>query len=125
MGYADLGVFGSDIRTPNIDALRERRFQTLKQANIIPATSTLPPRWEQITPWDDLGREQQNRESRKLELYAAMVENLDGHVGRLLAYLKANNLYDDTLVVFMSDNGPAASDFLSPGALYRLHPGSL
>jgi arylsulfatase A-like enzyme len=93
------------------DALRERRFESLKGANIIPATSTLPPRWEQITPWDDLDKEQQKREARKMELYAAMVENLDDHVGRLLEFLKASDLYDNTLVVFMSDNGPAPSDF--------------
>ena len=93
------------------DALRERRFETLKGANIIPATSTLPPRWEKITPWGDLDSKQQKREARKMELYAAMVENLDDHVGHLIDFLKARDLYDNTLIVFMSDNGPAPSDF--------------
>jgi arylsulfatase A-like enzyme len=93
------------------DTLREQRFESLKAADIIPDSATLPPRWEEITPWAELSPEQQKRESRKMELYAAMVENLDGHVGRLLNFLKANDLYENTLIVFMSDNGAAAEDF--------------
>jgi arylsulfatase len=93
------------------DVLREKRFDSLKAAGIIPDTSALPPRWEKIRPWVELSAEQQKRESRKMELYAAMVENLDGHVGRLLDYLKKNGLYENTLVVFMSDNGAAGGDF--------------
>jgi len=46
-----------------------------------------------------------------MELYASMVENLDDHVGRLIDYLKTNDLYESTLIVFMSDNGAAAEDF--------------
>jgi len=93
------------------DELRSQRFDALKSADIISATFSLPPRWEEITPWKELSPEQQRRESRKMELYAAMVENLDGHVGRLLTYLKKNDLYENTLVVFMSDNGAAPEDF--------------
>jgi len=93
------------------DALRVRRLDSLKKAGIIPADSVLPPRNDTITPWEDLTAEQQRVESRKMELYAAMVHNLDHHVGRLLDYLKENDLYDNTLVVFMADNGAAAEDF--------------
>ena len=46
-----------------------------------------------------------------MELYAGMVENLDYNVGRLLDYLKDIGEYNNTLVVFMSDNGAAAEDF--------------
>ena len=97
------------------DALRERRFASLKAADIVPDHWTLPPRNDVITPWEDLSMEDRRRESRKMELYAAMVENLDGHVGRLVDYLKSNHLYDNTLIVFMSDNGAAAEDFYNSG----------
>lgn len=93
------------------DQLREANFKSLKAAGIIPPASALPPRNAAITPWVDLDAEQQRRESRKMELYAAMVSNLDGHVGRLVEYLKSNGLYDNTLIIFMSDNGAAAEDF--------------
>jgi arylsulfatase len=41
-----------------------------------------------------------------MELYAAMVENMDANIGKLIEYLKAKNLYDNTLIIFLSDNGP-------------------
>jgi arylsulfatase len=46
-----------------------------------------------------------------MQLYAAMVENLDRHVGRLIDHLKTSGLYENTLIVFMSDNGAAGEDF--------------
>jgi len=93
------------------DQLRKDNFASLQAAGIIPPASTLPPRNEAITPWADLDAEQQRREARKMELYAAMVSNLDGHVGRLVKYLKTHDLYDNTLIIFMADNGAAAEDF--------------
>jgi arylsulfatase len=97
------------------DRLREQRFESLKSAGIIPQESTLPPRNDAIRPWEDLDTEEQRIEARKMELYAAMVDNLDDHVGRLIDYLKANDLYDSTLIIFMADNGAAAEDFYNDG----------
>jgi len=93
------------------DVLREVRFASLKQAGIIPVSSELPPRNDAIRAWDDLTPEEQRAEARKMELYAAMVANLDAHVGRLVEHLKARGLYDNTLIVFMGDNGAANEDF--------------
>ena len=97
------------------DALREDRFRTLKEAKIIAGDAALPPRNEAITPWEELSEEEQKRESRKMELYASMVENMDDHVGMLVDYLRTNGLYENTLIVFMSDNGAAAEDFYNVG----------
>lgn len=93
------------------DRQRELNFERLKAAGIIPKSSVLPPRNESITPWEQLDDEQQRSESRKMELYAAMVSNLDRHVGQLIDYLKFHGLYESTLIVFMSDNGAAGEDF--------------
>jgi len=97
------------------DSLRERRFESLKAAGIIPTGSELPPRNDAITLWEELTSDEQRKESRKMELYAAMLDNLDDHVGRLIDYLKTNDLYENTLIVFMSDNGAAAEDFYNSG----------
>lgn len=97
------------------DALRERNFASLKRAGIVPARSRLPPRNEAVTPWDDLEPGERRREARKMELYAAMVENLDHHVGRILAFLEERGLDESTLVLFLSDNGAAAEDFYNVG----------
>ena len=97
------------------DVLRLQRFDSLKEAGIIPLSSQLPPRNDAVAPWESLTPDRKRRESRKMELYAAMVDNLDDHVGRLLEYLKANHLYENTLIVFMSDNGPDGGDFYDRG----------
>ena len=93
------------------DSLRKWRFESLKEAGMIPPDATLPPRLNSITPWDSLTREEQKSESRKMELYAAMVDNLDYHIGRLLQFLKDENIYENTIIIFMSDNGAASDDF--------------
>ena len=46
-----------------------------------------------------------------MELYAGMVDNLDYNIGRLIQHLKDIGEYDNTLILFMSDNGAAAEDF--------------
>jgi arylsulfatase len=97
------------------DALRKQRFDSLMKAGVIPKDSTLPPRNDAIVAWGDLDQEQQREESRKMELYAAMVDNLDDHVGQLLDFLRDNGLYDNTVIVFMSDNGAAGEDFYNSG----------
>jgi len=103
------------------DRLREQNFEHLKAAGIVPSSHTLPPRNETLTPWEELSPEQQRIEARKMELYAAMVSNLDGHIGRLVDYLKAQGLYDNTLIVFMSDNGAAGEDFYNEPQWGSLH----
>jgi arylsulfatase len=77
---------------------------------MLPVSATLPPRNPQFSPWSELTPAERRTESPKMELYAAMVENLDRHVGRLLDYLKRTDQYDSTLVLFMSDNGAAGED---------------
>ena len=101
------------------DRLRELNFERLQAAGVISPDSDLPPRNPDIAPFDSLSAEQQRRETRSMELYAAMVENLDRHVGRLLDYLRTNDLYDETLIVFMSDNGAAAETPDVPGGVFH------
>lgn len=101
------------------DRLREENFAALQRAGIVPAESQLPPRNPAITPWAKLRPEQRRVEARKMELYAAMVEDLDQHVGRLLDHLRAIGEYDDTLVIFLSDNGAAGEDFYEEENPYR------
>lgn len=93
------------------DALREENLANLKAAGVLAPDHPLPPRNPEVTPWADLSPEARRVEARKMELYAAMVENLDHHVGRLVDWLKETGEYDNTLLVFMSDNGAATEDF--------------
>ena len=93
------------------EELRKQRLKTLKKAGMIPQDASLPSRHERVRPWDSLSTTEQKREARKMELYAGMVDNLDYNIGRLIDYLKDIGEYENTLIVFMSDNGAAAEDF--------------
>ena len=60
--------------------------------------------------WDALSAEDQAFQARSMEVYAAMAEAMDHEVGRLITYLKETGKYDNTVFLFLSDNGAEASD---------------
>lgn len=66
--------------------------------------------------WDELSDEEKKVAARHMEIYAAMVSDLDEYIGRVVDYLKEIDEYENTLIVFASDNGPESSRIdLSPG----------
>ncbi len=65
-------------------------------------------------PWNLLLPFERQQEARNMEVFAGMLENLDDNVGRLLAHLKEIGEYDNTLVVFLSDNGADANGYPIP-----------
>ena len=93
------------------DKLKEERFNNLKTLNIISSSTSLPKSHQRLKPWNDLSNSDKKIESKKMELYAGMIENLDFNIGRIINYLKKIDEYENTLIVFMSDNGAAAEDF--------------
>lgn len=94
------------------EILRERRLESLKNAGMIPSDAVLALIHDSVVPWDSLSKEEKLKEARKMELYAGMVDNLDHNIGRIIAYLKDIGEYENTLIVFMSDNGAAYRDFI-------------
>jgi arylsulfatase A-like enzyme len=59
-------------------------------------------------PWKDLSAEQREFQANKMAIHAAMVDRMDREIGRVLAQLRAMGAWDNTLVVFLSDNGASA-----------------
>src|SRR5205085_12056797 len=80
------------------DSLRVIRFNRQKAIGIIPSNARLPPRESTIKPWAQLSSEEKKIEARKMELYAAMVDNLDVHIGDVLQYLKESNKLNNTVI---------------------------
>jgi len=93
------------------EVLKKERLESLKKAGMVPSDAVLPPNHKRVIPWDSLSPDEQKREARKMELYSGMVDNLDVNIGRLISYLKEIGEFENTLIVFMSDNGAAAEDF--------------
>jgi len=87
------------------EALYARRFARQKALGLVPRDATpiddarFKPRWSALTA------EQKAIESRRMEIYAAMVSDLDTYVGEVIDYLKKSGQYDNTFIMFMSDNG--------------------
>jgi len=87
------------------DELREQRLASMRELEIIADDAVASPRPPFVPGWDSLTPEQQKRPARSMEIYASMIENLDQHVGRLINMLKEKDLYESTLIMFLSDNG--------------------
>jgi arylsulfatase A-like enzyme len=88
------------------EAVRQQRLENMQRLGLIHANVQPHVPMQGVLPeWDKLTDEQKAREARSMEVYAAMVDNMDHHIGRLFDYLKETGQYDNTFVIFMSDNG--------------------
>jgi arylsulfatase len=87
------------------DQLREQRHRRQVESGLLPAKWSLSPRPDHIPAWNSLSDEDRRWEADRMEVFAAMVELLDQNVGRLVEFLKEKGVYDNTLILFCSDNG--------------------
>jgi arylsulfatase A-like enzyme len=77
----------------------------MKELDLIPEALAGNPGSGLFPAWDQLGAEEKVEQARKMEIYAAMIENADHNIGRVLDLLREQGKYDNTLIIFMSDNG--------------------
>ncbi len=90
------------------DEERRRVFERQKALGVIPADCDLPPRNEMVQAWDELSDDERRLFARQMEVYAGFVDHTDAQIGRLMAGLRELEVFDDTVVVFLSDNGASA-----------------
>ncbi len=88
------------------DETRAARIARMKSLGILDPKATVFPRLPNVPAWNDLPPDEKRKSARRMELFAAMVENMDANIGKLTGYLKTQGLYDNTLIIFLSDNGP-------------------
>ena len=88
------------------DALREARLTALKRLGLCPPDVTPHPVVAEGAPeWADMTPDERALSARSMEVYAAMVDRMDWNVGRVIDYLVESGELDDTVVIFLSDNG--------------------
>lgn len=112
------------------DTLRQRRYESMTDMGILEEKYILsppegninkfrghPPGDEEIRnniplyrPWNSLSEEEKNRLDLEMAVYAAMVHRLDINIGRIVNYLEENGLRDNTLIMYLSDNGSCPYD---------------
>ena len=91
------------------DVLRAERFERQRALGVVPPDAVLPARnteeLHEVGPWDDLDDRSKELFARYMEVYAGMVHNVDRNFGRLRRHLETIGEWDNTLVLFTSDNG--------------------
>lgn len=91
-------------------ALRQARRDKAVQLGLVPRDTPMVT-MASTADWAALSVDDKRYQARLMEVYAAMADAMDHHVGRLVAHLKASGEYDNTVFVFLSDNGPEGSDY--------------
>ncbi len=110
------------------DEIREQRWQRLRKGGIVRSDlSALDPKFtprylkpdllekvgpgeiEHAVPWKTLTHEQQRFQATKMAIHVAMVDRMDREIGRVLDQLRKMGAWEDTLIIFLSDNGADAS----------------
>jgi arylsulfatase A-like enzyme len=107
------------------DKLRAERLTRMKRLGIVDPALELPPRSpidntrvakrmgsmteDGLNPaWDDLPADRRADLARRMAVYAAMVEGMDSNIGRMIDSLRKNGELENTLIIFLSDNGACA-----------------
>ena len=91
-------------------ALRTARRDRAAVLGLVPAGT--PMVTMKTTPdWNKLSEPERRYEARRMEVYAGMADAMDFHIGRLIDHLKQTGQYDNTVFVFLSDNGAEGSDY--------------
>jgi arylsulfatase/uncharacterized sulfatase len=107
------------------DALREQRMERAAALGIVPADTPMV-RMETTEDWDDLSEEDKRYQTKRMAVYAGMIEAMDFHIGRLIDHLKQTGQYENTIFIVTSDNGSEASGPADPrGFPQRLGPANL
>jgi len=87
------------------DALRRERFERQKAIGIIPENAELTPRSPIVRPWDEITDENKRLYAKYMEAFAGFLTHTDDQIGRFIDYLREIDQLDNTVIVFLSDNG--------------------
>jgi arylsulfatase len=96
------------------DIIRDKRIAKLKAQGILPKDLKPSPRPPHIPAWDKLEDWRRDYEINRMVTLAAMIDRVDQEIGRLVKDLKRNGELDNTLILFVSDNGACPYDRKKP-----------
>ena len=96
--------------TEGWDEIRDSRIKKQIQSGLLPDTLTPSPRPPHVRAWKDVVRWQRDYETNRMVTLAAMIDRVDQEIGRLVNNLKDHDELDNTLILFVSDNGACPYD---------------
>jgi arylsulfatase len=103
-GYLELGYAG----------LKRARYDSLKEHGLISRDASEAPFNDLTKQWDDLSQGEKEIQAKIMATYAAMIEDQDNRIGQILDYLKASEQLDNTLIIYLTDNGPEGLEPTNP-----------
>ncbi len=112
---AEIAKYVGSYRDIGWDKLREQRLRRQKQLGIVDDSVELPTRDEGARPWVELNDKQKDQLDYRMAVYAAMVDRMDQNIGRVVQWLQEHDQLDNTLLLFLSDNGGCAEPYKDLG----------
>lgn len=105
----DVARYEGKYRNGGWDEVRTSRHEKILSTGILDTKWQITPRPQYIAPWEDA--EHKDWEDLRMAVYAAQVDKVDQGVGRVMAKIRELGVEDNTLVMFISDNGGCAAVF--------------
>src|SRR5690606_18473172 len=87
------------------DEVRRQRHRRMIELGIISPDTPLSPRPPEVRAWTDLSADERREHELTMATYAAMIDCVDQNLGRVIAHLESTGQFDNTLFLFLSDNG--------------------
>ena len=87
------------------DSVRQGRFAAQQKLGLFDSSIKAPQRPGYLKPWVDLSEQERIYHAGNMEIYAAMIDYMDTGIGRVIDYLDTRDQLDNTIIVFISDNG--------------------
>jgi len=96
--------------------VKRARFEAQQRLGIIPADAVYPEYEDNplVRAWSEVPEADKQYLARSMATYAAMIESQDIHIGKIMDYLRETGELDNTLIIYMSDNGPEGVDSRGP-----------
>lgn len=99
------------------DSLYMQRLKNLQALGIVPQSLNRFAKNPTVPQWNKLDQHHKEEYARDMEVYAAMLDYMDMSIGRVFEYLKKEGMYDNTMIIFTSDNG-------ANGQMASFYPGN-
>ena len=100
-----------DLYKEGWSVLRLKRFEKAKEMGIIPASALMNEMFPQFKKWEQLTQAEKDGYATDMAVTAGMLDAMDYYIGRYINYLKEKDLYENTIFVVTSDNGPDGGNF--------------
>ncbi|MBN1409422.1 MAG: sulfatase-like hydrolase/transferase [Spirochaetales bacterium] len=97
----------ADVFNTGWDQLRTNRYNRQKQLGIIDSSWPLTPRADNVAAWSSYTGNK-TEQATYMQIYAAMIDRMDQGIGKIIQALQDTGYYNDTLVMFLADNGGCA-----------------